>query len=733
VTVRGGRLWAGLWAALRARPLKVAVQLAILAVILVAVGTVGFIEYSAQPSFCRKCHVMEPYYESWATSSHNDVPCISCHYAPGVKAEAMGKVQAANQVVKYVTGAYGIKPWAEIEDAACLRSGCHVVRQLEQEVNFLGIRFNHAAHLGELRRGKQLRCTSCHSQIVQGDHVNVTQATCFLCHFKETPVGEPIAGCVSCHTSPPVISSPAGFVVDHPQYVRDLVSCVSCHNRVSEGSGMAEQIRCFTCHNEPERLGKFDDTDLMHRTHIAEHNVECTQCHVPIEHRVVSLTGTYELDCSSCHQRVHEVQQRMYAGIGGHGTENMPDAMYLANVTCQGCHELTASVKGHEQVRLAGEASCLSCHGIRYANVLPSWQQEMTRKVTQVDRVLRNARGTLSSAPVRTRAAADSLLRLASENVDFVRDGKGAHNILFSDQLLRAALDFVERAVDVGKLPYRVPAVDLGLSVGTNVCLRCHLGIERREVTFAGATFDHEAHVLRGGMACSQCHTGLDEHGGVTVTSPSSCDACHHRQIDPMNCARCHAGGAGAPEVTLELSAGEFSHEIHRGAGLSCNVCHAVPTMSAEGLECANCHELHHQPAATCVSCHRDGAQAKHDRSWAHTTACTQCHGSKVQGITRWSREVCTVCHVDRVEHNAPAECVTCHGMPAMQQQGAAMSPPRDPAGVAGQTTLSAAWSAAVAGSLTGFHRGPHRTNAKRDSVRRTRQSASAVSGPERW
>jgi hypothetical protein len=129
----------------------------------------------------------------------------------------------------------------------------------------------------------------------------------------------------------------------------------------------------------------------------------------------------------------------------------MPDAMYLANVTCQGCHELTASVKGHEQVRLAGEASCLSCHGIRYANVLPSWQQEMTRKVTQVDRV--------------------RLLRLASENVDFVRDGKGAHNILFSDQLLRAALDFVERGVDVGKLPYRVPAVDLGLSVGTNVCL----------------------------------------------------------------------------------------------------------------------------------------------------------------------------------------------------------------------------------------------------------------------
>src|SRR5512145_92717 len=84
-------------------PLRIAIQLGILAVIVLAVGSVGFIEYSAQPSFCDNCHIMEPYYQSWATSSHNDVACIECHYAPGVKAEAMGKLQAANQVVKYIT------------------------------------------------------------------------------------------------------------------------------------------------------------------------------------------------------------------------------------------------------------------------------------------------------------------------------------------------------------------------------------------------------------------------------------------------------------------------------------------------------------------------------------------------------------------------------------------------------------------------------------------------------
>src|SRR3989337_2631131 len=140
-----------------ARALKIAIQLGIVATILLALGTAGFIEYSARPGFCDNCNNMVPYYQSWATSSHNQVPCIKCHYAPGIKAEAMGKLQAANQVVKYVTGAYGVKPWAEIEDAACLRSGCHSERKVEGAVDYLGVQFDHAKHLGELRRGKQLR------------------------------------------------------------------------------------------------------------------------------------------------------------------------------------------------------------------------------------------------------------------------------------------------------------------------------------------------------------------------------------------------------------------------------------------------------------------------------------------------------------------------------------------------------------------------------------------------
>ncbi len=642
-----------------ARALKIAIQLGIVAVILVTLGSVGFIEYSAQPGFCKQCHNMVPYYESWASSSHNQVPCIKCHYAPGVKAEAMGKLQAANQVVKYITGRYGTKPWAEIEDAACTRSGCHSTRALEGQTLFKGVLFDHTRHLGELRRGKQLRCTSCHSQIVQGQHVAVTQSTCFLCHFKGRPVGQPVAGCTGCHTSPPRVVSPAGFVVDHAQYVKDLVSCVSCHGQVISGTGEADQQRCFSCHNEPARLAEFENTTLVHRVHIAEHNVECLQCHTPIEHHVVAMAPTFQLDCAACHQRVHDAQQRLYAGLGGHGVQERPSSMFLANVSCQACHELPGNLRGHERVKLAGDASCMSCHGTQYASILPAWKQEMTRKVGLVSSVVNGARAALGSAPAGGRARADSLLRLAAENVELVQVGRGAHNVAFADQLLRAAVDFVRSAVRVGGLSYQVPALNLGPPVSETVCLQCHLDMERKAVPFAGATFPHERHVVRAGLACTTCHTPMSDHGKMKLT-PAECSTCHHQRAQPADCVRCHVGTRGAPDTLVAFSVGDFPHRTHLEAGLDCATCHTPPAMRPDSSTCEMCHEMHHQPAASCLSCHRSGVKEKHDRSFAHT-ACQQCHGDKVAGITAVSRQVCTVCHVDRVDHNAPVSCDQCH------------------------------------------------------------------------
>src|SRR3989344_2413036 len=99
------------------------------------ISFLGLAKYSESPTFCNSCHIMEPYYNAWKTSKHNFVACVECHYPPGSPQTVLWKkFQALSQVVKYVTRTYSSKPFAEIEDASCLRSGCHSTRLLQGKV-----------------------------------------------------------------------------------------------------------------------------------------------------------------------------------------------------------------------------------------------------------------------------------------------------------------------------------------------------------------------------------------------------------------------------------------------------------------------------------------------------------------------------------------------------------------------------------------------------------------------
>jgi nitrate/TMAO reductase-like tetraheme cytochrome c subunit len=565
--------------------------------VLGAAGTIGFLEYSAQPGFCNNCHNMEPYYESWQNSSHNTVPCIKCHYAPGIKAEAMGKVQAANQVVKYVTRTFEEKPWAEIEDAACTREGCHLEQRLGVVV-YRGVRFDHQEHLGELRRGKDLRCTSCHSQIVQGEHLTVTPGTCNLCHFKGRPEGQPLGGCLGCHPSPPNVEY-EGVPVDHRAIVQDMVSCSKCHADVVVGDGMAEEQRCWTCHNLPERIGEFDNSTMLHEVHIAEHNVECQLCHTEIQHKVVALEETLELDCSACHRGAHESQRALVAGSGGHGVEETPSRMFLARVTCESCHALPGDMPGHEGVALAGEATCLSCHGIKFAGILPGWLEEVEVRLESVSGAVGRVRRGLGSHP---GALADSLLDAAEENLELVRVGKGVHNIPFADELLRAAVRMAREAAEAGRIDPGLASVNLGAPMEVGSCTSCHYGVDGGgQVTWQGRVFPHRRHTVNAGLDCQVCHTPFAEHGGLTVASTDGCDNCHHISDSPQACGLCHPAPSGD---TLAVGSKTFLHDPHLAMGFACNLCHQAPAMSVEEESCNTCHEIHHGSDTNCSFCH---------------------------------------------------------------------------------------------------------------------------------
>src|SRR3972149_6634753 len=126
----------------------------------VLVGALGGLyKLSASPLLCNSCHIMKPYVQAWKTSKHNNVACVDCHYPPGFRDTIWVKYQALAQVAKWATQTYSSKPFAEVEDASCLRSGCHDRRLLDGKAVFKpGVGFDPRPHLEEVRRGPHRRC-----------------------------------------------------------------------------------------------------------------------------------------------------------------------------------------------------------------------------------------------------------------------------------------------------------------------------------------------------------------------------------------------------------------------------------------------------------------------------------------------------------------------------------------------------------------------------------------------
>jgi hypothetical protein len=376
---------------------------------------------------------------------------------------------------------------------------------------------------------------------------------------------------------------------------------------------------------------------------------------------------------------------------------------------------------GHEGVALAGEATCLSCHGIKFAGILPGWLEEVEVRLESVSGAVGRVRRGLGSHP---GALADSLLDAAEENLELVRVGKGVHNIPFADELLRAAVRMAREAAEAGRIDPGLASVNLGAPMEVGSCTSCHYGVDGGgQVTWQGRVFPHRRHTVNAGLDCQVCHTPFAEHGGLTVASTDGCDNCHHISDSPQACGLCHPAPSGD---TLAVGSKTFLHDPHLAMGFACNLCHQAPAMSVEeescntcheihhgsdtncsfchseaprdlvateigqfphephidmGFDCATCHKepgsgadleacatchsLHHQLSADCRLCHTESPREKHLAEVVHTMECTTCHTAPDQAaLTELSRNVCLVCHGEVEEHSGGMECSLCHEFP---------------------------------------------------------------------
>ena len=505
------------------------------------IGFIFFFKFSTSPQFCRSCHIMEPYYQSWLSSKHNRVVCVDCHYPP-VAAQTLlwKKFQALSQVVKYVTRTYSSKPFAEIDDAACLREGCHSERLLAGKVTFgKGVKFDHRPHLLERRRGKQLRCVSCHSQVVVGKHVEVTLDTYYLCHFKGMREGrnlEPLGGCLSCHELPQKEFKIGNIKYRHKDFVTAHgIECQNCHLDITQGEGDALKERCFSCHNQPEKLEKYTDIPLIHENHVTKHNIACFHCHTEMTHSVKTITRPIKLDCSLCHIDTHSGQKDIYEGRGGKGIPQMPSPMFLADVDCLGCHIIEEGQEEFEQ-KLTGKTfkasntGCIKCHGEKYAGLAADWKKELAAAIGAIEPRLKEAQNILSQTSVDAPnfTYLKNLYDDAHYNYDFVRLSTGIHNIYYCAKLLENVNDNLDRFSKESKkiLPNLSEA---SLLDGSFCAKLCHAKLDVKipeKVKYKGKDMPHSVHIEMVG-ACRNCHD-IIRHKEVSLKSNLSvCNSCH--------------------------------------------------------------------------------------------------------------------------------------------------------------------------------------------------------------
>jgi len=480
------------------------------------------------------------------------------------------------------------------------------------------VAFSHGKHLGELRRGMKLRCTTCHAQLVQGAHLTVHEINCFICHYyqmgekgEEECISCAVGGCTSCHVEPKGDIKVKGWNFNHRKYIGRGVVCERCHVNVVQGDGHVPEGKCVQCHNEPELLTTKYTPQFMHKNHVTDHKIECADCHSHIRHEIAPVLTMVHSPavCDKCHSKeVHLGPRELYRGTGGIGVPDSPSLMFTTNVDCIACHrkgeESRAALYTTKYVERAMGEACVDCHGEGFDDTLKHWKVLLSRaendtnqRIFNVQKVLYESEKNRGSSEESKKA--QNLLNEARHNYSYVLLGKGVHNIEYAFKLLNAANSKAEQALTVIDKGY-TPREFQSRMTCTSLC---HVGIEKRTVPFNDVKFSHETHVAGNGMKCPDCHSPRENHG---KTLQKTCAKCHHgKEIKEVKCEDCHVS---------------VKRLVQGKGGIGVN---ERPSNKLDVVEC--------------VDCHRGVPAKKKDSFEAIKKRCIECHDQSYgEMLVRW-------------------------------------------------------------------------------------------------
>lgn len=513
---RRRRLDTLVWLTLRLLPFALLVGLAMIPV---------SVHVTSTPRFCNSCHLMEPYYNSWKKSAHKDVDCVTCHLEPGLAGTIKGKWQALSQLTRYVTRTYGTRPWAELNDASCTQ--CHKKESLTKVVTKGNFKFDHGPHINGAVRDKNLKCTTCHTQLDTSEHITVAKQACYLCHFKPQPNGElpKMAACTTCHDPPDKKIEFQDSLISHKELAARGLQCNSCHSGVVDGNGRVLKLRCQGCHADSKKLAEIGDTSKLHQVHVSGRGVHCLRCHNEISHerRPMDLARSRD-NCNSCHVQMHDTAAALYAGtLGG---EKLPSPMFRSGIECRACHESNRGGK-------PDETSCRRCHSIRISHLMKEWSESLAEGKSVLRSNVTTIGMSIPRRPFTTAVAA------AIQRADWVtrqlEGGVAIHNIQLSRKLLMDANAGLRKAVE--SVSPTIPLTSMELEAlsdqADSSCVNCHFPVAKGTVPYQGHPFSHKRHAVESGMQCAQCHKSAEANHGKMIAKPEDCRTCHPFPPEP--------------------------------------------------------------------------------------------------------------------------------------------------------------------------------------------------------
>lgn len=148
--------------------LLVIIFITIIAILLVLFAAYkGLYYYTSTTEFCRSCHYIEAYVDTWKNSPHSQVNCMKCHEPQGPMGQVHSKARGLNNYFANAMGNYKtpIINASYINENACF--SCHT-GQNPDHPNAVKINDSHQ-HLVYIQENKS--CISCHNDV--GHETNI--------------------------------------------------------------------------------------------------------------------------------------------------------------------------------------------------------------------------------------------------------------------------------------------------------------------------------------------------------------------------------------------------------------------------------------------------------------------------------------------------------------------------------------------------------------------------------